>query len=76
MSGLLMLNSAAQGAVISCHCQQMSRWTCGGNEGSSEKALDIKDWVSVNISLNLSLIVGRCQVNLLDHVIRSRPTKW
>lgn len=55
MSGLLMLNSAAQGAVISCHCQQMSRWTCGGNEGSSEKAqpLDIKDWVSVNIPLNL-----------------------
>lgn len=38
MSGLLMFNSAAQGAVISCHCQQMSRWTCGGNEGLRGKA--------------------------------------
>ena len=33
MSDLLVFNSAAQGAVISCHCRQMSRWTCGGNEG-------------------------------------------
>ena len=71
MSDLLVFNSAAQGAVISCHCRQMSRWTCGGNEGSRKSWAR---WGRLNVMFSDIL---RCwDIFLINISMKIRSPSW